>query len=388
VVATLPDYFDFQVRSRIIAGPGLASGFGNELGRLGGSRAFIITDKVVGRMGFLDKVRESVAAGGLEWAGVFDDVPPNSEFGVVRRGVEAFREAKGDLLIAVGGGSVIDTAKGINVVATLGGDYADYQGFGLINQQLGPLVAVPTTAGTGSEATAYAVIRDDATQTKQTMVSNYLASDLAVLDPELTLSLPPALTASTGMDALTHAVEAYLSTNWRPISDALALHACRTIVEWLPRAVDNGSDLQARYWMLVASCEAGMAFSSAMVGVVHAMAHTLGGLFDVPHGLGNAILLAHGMEYNLPTAEARLAELAPAFGLAPTGDKAADARAAIDFVRRLVPRLGLPTRLRDAGVPADGLERAAEMTVLDAAIYTNPREAVPEEILEVLKAAY
>ncbi len=384
----LPDYFDFQMRSRVIAGPGLASDFGNELPRLGGKRAFVVTDKIVGQMGFLDKVRASVAAGGLEWSGVFDDVPPNSEFGVIRRGAAACREAEGDLLIAVGGGSVIDTAKGMNVILTLGGDYADYQGFGLINRPLGPLVAIPTTAGTGSEATAYAVIREDATETKQTIVSNYLASDLAVLDPELTLSLPPSLTASTGMDALTHAVEAYLSNNWRPMSDALALHACRTIAEWLPAAVEKGDDLQARYNMLVASSEAGMAFSSAMVGVVHAMAHTLGGLFHVPHGLANAILLAPGMEYNLPVAEARLADLAPAFGLRPSGDKGTDARAAIDFVRRLLTRIKLPSRLREAKVPEDGLERAAEATVLDAAIYTNPREATAEEILEVLKKAY
>lgn len=384
----LPDYFDFQMRSRIVAGPGLASGFGNELPRLGAKRAFIVTDKVVGKIGFLDKVRESLAVGEVELAGVFDDVPPNSEFGVVMRGVKAFREAKGDLLVAIGGGSVIDTAKGINVVTTLGGDYMDYQGFGLINQPLGPLVAIPTTAGTGSEATAYAVIRDEATETKQTMVSNYIASDLAVLDPELTLTLPPALTASTGMDALTHAVEAYLSTNWRPMSDALALHACRKIVEWLPVAVEKGSDLQARYEMLTASCEAGMAFSSAMVGVVHAMAHTIGGLFHVPHGLGNAILLAPGMEYNLPAAEGRLAELAPALGAAPTGDQAKDARAAIAAVRKLGARVKLPSRLRDAGVPEDGLERAAETTLLDAAIYTNPREGAAEDILEVLKKAY
>lgn len=384
----LPDYFDFQMRSRVVAGPGLASGFGNELPRLGGKRAFIVTDKIVGQMGFLDKVRESVAAGGLEWAGVFDDVPPNSEFGVIKRGAAACRAAGGDLLIAIGGGSVIDTAKGMNVILTLGGEYSEYQGFGLIDQPLGPLVAIPTTAGTGSEATAYAVIRDDATESKQTIISIYLASDLAVLDPELTLSLPPALTASTGMDALTHAVEAHLSANWRPMSDALALHACRTIAEWLPVAVEKGDDLQARYNMLVASSEAGMAFSSAMVGVVHAMAHTLGGLFHVPHGLGNAILLAPGMEYNLPVAEARLADLAPAFGLTPSGNKGKDAREAIHFVRGLLARIKLPSRLRDAKVPEDGLERAAEAAVLDAAIYTNPREATAEEILEVLKKAY
>jgi len=385
----LPDYFDFQVRSRIVAGPGQAAAFGNELRRLGGSRAFVVTDKVVGGLGFLDKVRKSVQEGGLEWAGVFDDVPPNSEFGVVMRGVEACREAGGDVLIAVGGGSVLDTAKGMNVVLSLGGHVTDYQGFGLIDRPLDlRFVAVPTTAGTGSEVTAYAVIRDDATQSKQTLVSNFLASDLAVLDPELTLSMPKGLTASTGLDALTHAVEAYLSTNWRPVSDALALHACELIARWLPRAVEDGSDLEARYWMLVASCEAGMAFSSAMVGCVHAMAHALGGLYEVPHGVANAVLLAPGMEYNRPVAEERLAGLARAFGAARGSDQTSDARAAVAFVRELCTRVGVPARLREVGVPEDGLERVAEAACLDAAIYTNPREATPEELLEVLRGAY
>jgi len=384
----LPEYYDFQVRSRIVAGPGTASSFGNELERFKAERAFIVTDEVVRGLGFLDRIEESLTAAGLETAGVFDEVPPNSEFGVVMRGAEACREAGGDLLVAVGGGSVLDTAKGMNIVLSLGGEIADYQGFGLINEPLGPLVAVPTTAGTGSEVTGYSVIRDEATESKQTLVSPYLASDLAVLDPELTLSMPPGLTASTGLDALSHAVEAYLSTNWRPVSDALALHASRLIAEWLPRAVESGDDIEARYWMLTAACEAGMAFSSAMVGCVHAMAHAVGGLYEVPHGLANAILLAPGMEYNLPVAEGRLADLARAFGLEPTGDASRDARAAVDFVRGFVARVGLPTRLREAGVPEEGLERIAEAACVDAAVYTNPREATPEELLEVLKKAY
>ncbi len=384
----LPDFFDFWIRSRIIAGPGVAAQFGGELGRFGVSKALIVTDKVVGKLGLLDPVRRSLADGGLEVVGTFDDVPPNSEFGVVMKGVKVFRQTGAEMLVAVGGGSVIDTAKGINVVATLGGDYADYQGFGLINQPLGPLVAVPTTAGTGSEVTAYAVIRDDATRTKQTIVSNYLAADLAVLDPELILSMPPFLTASTGMDALTHAVEAYLSTNAKPISDALALHACGVIARWLPRAVEDGNDIQARFHTLIAACEAGMAFSSAMVGVVHALAHSAGGLYEVPHGLANAIFLAPGMEYNLPAARDRLAELAPAFGIKGTGEPERDARAAIEFVRGLLAQTKLPSRLREANVPEEGLPSIAETACLDAAIYTNPREATSEELLEVLKKAY
>lgn len=384
----LPDFFDFECRSRIIAGPGTVGQFGGELGRLGASRAFIITDEVVSRLGFLDRVRDSLTAGRVEVAGIFDEVPPDSEFGVIRRGAERYQDVGADLLVAIGGGSVLDTAKGVNMLVSLGGDIVDYQGFGLITRPLRPLVAIPTTAGTGSEVTAYAVIREDATTTKQSFVSNYLAADLAILDPELTRSLPPGLTASTGMDALTHAVEAYLSANWRPISDALALHACGMIARWLPEAVDHGDDLTARYQMLVAACEAGMAFSSAMVGCVHAMAHSVGGLYRAPHGVSNAVLLAPGMEYNLPVAEERIAQLGRAFGLASAGDTAADARAAIAFVRELLVRVGLPTRLRDIGVPEAGLEALAEMTCIDAAIYTNPREATPEDILEVLRQAF
>lgn len=387
-MTVLPEFLDFSMRTRVMGSAGLVRELGDQVSRIGGTKAFVVSDRTLEKLGLVGRAKDSLTAGGVAVAGEFLDVPPNSDVSVVERAAAAASGAGGNVLVAIGGGSVIDTAKGMNMVLSKGGALMDYQGLGLINEPLGKLVAVPTTAGTGSEVTNMAVIKDQAARVKYSFTSPYLGPDLAVLDPEMTLGLPPGLTASTGMDALTHAVEAYISLSANPVSDALALYAVKVINEWLPEATHEGFNVEARYWMLIGSNLAGAAFSNALVGCVHAMAHALGGLFDVPHGLANSILLAPGLEYNLDFAAARIADLAPSFGVRPAGPAEETARAVIEAVRSLAKECGLPARLRDAGVREDGLAEAAEAAAMDGAIFTNPRPATAEELLVMFRKTF
>ncbi|MGE5577723.1 MAG: iron-containing alcohol dehydrogenase [Syntrophothermus sp.] len=385
----LPEYFAFFSPTRIVVGPGVAGSLGQEMEKLGVKRAFVVTDKVLVQMGLVEQVLGGLTGSAIELAGIFDEVKPNSEVGLVEKGAELAKAAGADVLVAIGGGSNIDTAKGMNLILSEGGRLLDYEGFGVISRPLKPLVAIPTTAGTGSEVTQFAVIKNEAIHAKLSFSSPFLAPNLAILDPELTVNLPPKLTASTGMDALTHAVEAYVSTCWNPVADGLALEAIRMIGANLVEATTNGANLEARYQMLVASTMAGLAFSSGMVGCVHAMAHAAGGLYDVPHGIANSILLPYGMEYNLEARPEKFREIARALGKdVQRKDTVEGGRAAIQAVFELAERCGLPRTLREMGVPAEGLPQVAETAMVDGAIFTNPRPAEYDEILAVLKKAY
>jgi alcohol dehydrogenase class IV len=393
----LPDFFEFRMPTRVVYGPGLVSDLQAELAQVPALRYLAVSDTTVAGLGLLDRVVGGMAAAGCEVVGRFLDVPPNSEVGTVEACAALAAACGAEAFVAVGGGSVIDTAKMADVLLTLGGDLVDdYSGSGTIDGPLRPLVAVPTTAGTGSEVTSVAVIYDADSRTKLAFSAPALMPDLAVLDPELTLSLPPGLTASTAMDALTHAVEAWVSPQASPVTDALAAKAVDLILRSVERAVKGGDDLEARGGLLVASSLAGMAFSHAMVGCVHGMAHAAGGLYGVPHGVANAILLPYGLEYNLRETHEKLAALAP---LAPnvaadtTGPETLPAaEAVIEVIRALTGRLhdlgALPLRLRDVGVPADGLPDIAAATVMDGTSFYNPREVVAEDILAQLERAY
>lgn len=385
----LPQLFEFQVRPRILYGPRCVREVGFEANKLGASRAFIVTDKVLRQVGLAQRVADGLAGSGVALVGIFDDVPPNSEVRVVEQGAALAREAGCDLLIALGGGSVIDTAKGMNVLLTEGGRLLDYEGAGLLTRPLGPFIAIPTTAGTGSEVTIAAVIRDEAQGLKLEFNSPFMMPDVAILDPELTLSLPPGLTAATGMDALTHAIETYVSTGTQPLSDALAIGAIKLIAANLHQVVAHGDDLEARGAMLLASNMAGIAFSNALLGIVHAMAHPCGGRYGVPHGVANSILLPYGMEYNLPACAPRLAEVAAALGVDTRGlDDEAAALAGIAAVRQLARACGLPARLSEVGVPREGLAQMAADALGDAMMFTNPNPAGEEDVLALYQRAY
>jgi len=344
---------------------------------------------VLHEAGLALKVIDGLTGSGVTVGGIFDDVPPNSEVQVVERGAEIAAAAGCDMLIALGGGSVMDTAKGMNVLLSEGGSLLDYEGAGLITHPLRPFIAIPTTAGTGSEVTIAAVIRDEAQGLKLEFNSPFMMPDLAILDPELTVSLPPGLTAATGMDALTHAIESVISTGSQPLSDALAIGAIKLIAANLRQAVAHGDDLEARGNMLLAANMAGIAFSNALLGIVHAMAHPCGGRYGVPHGIANSILLPYGMEYNLPACADRLAEVAAALGVDTRGmDDEAAALAGIAAVRQLAADCGLPARLSEVGVPRDGLAQLAADSQGDAMMMTNPLYAGEEEVLALYEAAY
>jgi alcohol dehydrogenase class IV len=385
-------FYQFSVPTKIIHAEGMAKDFANEAQGIGVTRLFVITDAFLRRSGLCDPILKHLEESGIAVAGIHDDVPPDSSVKTVEACARLATESGADGFLAIGGGSVMDTAKGANILFTLGGNLKeDYSGAQTITQDLAPLIAIPTTAGTGSEVTEAIVIYDEESKSKLSFVDAHLLPRLAVLDPELTVGLPPLLTAATGMDAITHAMEAVMSVQNNPVSDALALQAVSYAREFLPRAVKNGSDIEARSKMLVASNLAGMAFNHAMVGVVHAVAHSVGALARVHHGTANGVFLPFGLEYNLETAADRIATMAGAFGCVLVGDDETRGRAVILAVRELIAELNalcaFPKTFTEAGVsPALAGEIAAH-AVDDGASFYNPRPVTAEELLPfVLKA--
>lgn len=385
----LPEYFQFQCRTKVIFGVGTINEVPDEIKALDSKRALIVTDKVVRNLDFFRNIENILKSSEVKLIGIFDEVPVNSEIEIVNKGYKLAKEKNIDILIAVGGGSVIDTAKGMNILLTEGGDLLeDHQGVYLLKRPLKNLIAIPTTAGTGSEVTFAAVIKDSNQKLKISFISPYLAPNTAILDPEVTISCPPKLTASTGMDALSHAIESIHSLQNEPISDALALNAIRLINENLREAINNGENIEVRGNMLIAANMAGLAFTNALVGVVHAMVHALGGYCDVPHGIANSIMLPYGMEYNLEYCK-RYALVAEAFGIdikSLSGKEAG--KKAIDAVWQLTKDCSMPQKLREVGVKIEDLSKVAENAMCDGSIYNNPREAKVEEIEELLGKAY
>lgn len=384
----MQEFFEFYLGARVLYKSGMASDLGSESERLRAQRAFIIADRGVIGAGLLDPVISGLRQS-VEIVGVFDEVPANSSVTVVMQAAQQARAAAADLVIAVGGGSPIDTAKCVRIILSHGGHLLDYQGYNVLEAPLVPMIAIPTTAGTGSEVTPFAVIRDESQDLKITFASPYMVPTLAVLDPLMTASLPARLTAATGADALTHAIECYVSTDRSLFTDSLALHAIELVATSLVTATQHGDDLEARSTMLVASCLAGVAFSNGFLGIVHAMAHATGGKYPVHHGTTNAILLPHGMEFNLNVALPRYARIARALGVDGAGNSVEElARAGIASVRQLLAACGLPSRLRDVEVPQEALDGIAEIALTDGAIFNNPRPAELEDIRAMLQAAW
>ncbi len=386
-------FFQFSCTTKIVFQAGLAKDFGVELGALGVRKILFLTDAVLKQQGIVDPILQGLKQNNIAVAVLFSEIPSNSELKVVRSVAELARRHEVDGLIAVGGGSVIYTAKAANILFTHGGDLVtDYSGAETLPGPLKPLVAIPTTAGTGSEVSHAAVILDEGHHAKLSFVDRHLAPHLAILDPQLTVKLPPRLTAATAMDALTHAIESMTSIQANPISNAFAAEAIPMIRRSLVKAVLHGEDLESRGDLLAAAAMAGIAFDHAMVGVVHGMAHATGGLKGVHHGTANAIFLPWGMEYNFETCVAHYAEVASLLGISRANlSEEAAARAGIEALRRLQKELyqacGLPYRLRDVGVTEADLESIAEGTVNDGTSFYNPREVVASEVLGVLKQA-
>jgi alcohol dehydrogenase class IV len=390
----VPEFFQFYFPTKVLFQAGLSKDFSNELSQLQIQRMLVITDSHLLNSGMIAPILEGLKNSGVEKIAVFSEVPPNSELGAVKKAHQKGMEIEAEAILAVGGGSVMDTAKAANILLTHGGNLVeDYSGAHTLPAPLKPLIVIPTTAGTGSEVTQVAVILDEQNGVKLSFLDRYLYPTMAILDPELTLSMPPKLTAMTGMDALTHAVEAYTSLEANPYSDAFSMKAIRMIKDWLIKAVSEGSDLTARSNMLVAANLAGVAFDHSMVGVVHSMSHSTGAVAHVPHGMANSILLPWGMEYNFEVSKERYAGIAKRLGV-DTREMSIEeeARAAIEKVRALRTELkklcGLPDRLRDAGVKEEHLPKIAALSVEDGSSFYNPREVVEGEVLEYLKKAF
>ncbi|MHB8894557.1 MAG: iron-containing alcohol dehydrogenase [Candidatus Geothermincolia bacterium] len=379
--------FVYRNPTKIVFGEKTANDVGIEIGELGCGRAFVITDPGVVAAGIAERIYKAL---GGRHVGTYDRCIQDSGIHVINEATEAARDAGADCLVSVGGGSTIDTAKGISILLKEGGKLEDYSGFQMLRRPQTPHVVVPTTAGTGSEATMTAVVKDWDKHQKLLFSDNHIIPNVGILDPTIVEGLPAGLTATTGMDAFTHAVEAIHTIQASPVSDAMALEAIRLITQYLPRCVADGSDLVARGQQQCAATMAGVAFDNAQVGLPHAMAHSIGGLFSVPHGMANSIVLPHAMRFNLEACPDRYKLVARAMGLdvARMSDMEA-AEAAIDAISSMTEKLGIARRLRDAGVPEDGLEQAAELCMSDGCIVYNPTPIFePEQVLKVFVQAW
>lgn len=360
---------------------------GDQVGELGFKKALIVTDKVLGQIGIVKKVTDVLDNKNIEYA-IYDETKPNPTVRNVNDGLALLKEKECDFVISLGGGSAHDCAKGIALLATNGGEIKDYEGVDKSKKPQLPMVGINTTAGTGSEMTLFAIITDEERHIKMALVDKHLTPIIAVNEPMLMLAMPKSLTAATGMDALTHAVEAYVSTAATPITDACAEKAIELISNYLVNAVENGEDVEARDMMAYAEYLAGMAFNNASLGYVHAMAHQLGGFYNLPHGVCNAILLPHVQEYNKATSASRLAKIAKIMGgniEGLTDEQGADL--CIDMIKSLSQTIGIPEGLGVLGVKESDFETLATNALNDACSLTNPRKGNLEEVIAIFKEA-
>ncbi|MEN6446875.1 MAG: iron-containing alcohol dehydrogenase [Syntrophaceae bacterium] len=390
----LPRYYQHYCPVKILSGNNAVSNIPYEMEVLGCRKAMVVTDKGVAGAGLITIVKEAFSDAHAQIGHIFDETPVDSSNRLVNKLAQIFVSEQCDCFIAVGGGSVLDTAKGANIVVSEGSDdILKFQGNEVLKKNLLPMIAVPTTSGTGSEVTKVAVIYNEEMNIKMSFVSDKLYPKVAVLDPKMTMTVPPKITAATGMDALTHAIEAYTCIQKNPIDDIFARAAIELVSTYLLRATENGKDEEARLGMANASLFAGIAFSNSMVGMVHALAHACGGVCHVPHGIANAILLPYVLEYNFEKVSPDIAEICPMLGGTPEpGEPKHQALQTISLIRQMQKALnamsGLPLRLRDAGVPEDRIPVIARAAINDGALIFNPVEAEYEDALGVLKRAF
>ena len=380
--------YQFQTPTKIISGIGSTAEIIKELNDLHAKKVLLITDPGLVQAGVAQQVVEMLKQAAVE-VEIFDAVEPDPSIQVATKAAEMAKNVKANVLIALGGGSAIDTAKSAALLVTNGGYLKDYAGVNKVVKPILPLIAVPTTAGTGSEVTIFAVMSDPEKQEKFTISGALIAPAVAVLDPLLTLKLPPSVTAFTGMDALTHAIEAFTSSIAQPATDALALSAIKLILKHLPVAVGRGDNIMARDGMLQASLLAGIAFNNAFLGLAHAIASPLGGHFHVPHGLANAVMLPYVMEYNLPTAVRRYAEIGRALGLQAVGDTPrAVAEKTVAAITQLARDINIPEKLSNIGAKEELLPLVARDALKSIQLKFNVRNASEKEILVLLQKAY
>ncbi|MFM1704296.1 iron-containing alcohol dehydrogenase [Aeromonas salmonicida] len=390
-------YYDFFCPVKLMAGEQALEQLAGELAGLGARRPLLLTDKGVSGTGLATLLANVLAEGELPVADIWDEIPADSSTAVVERIAARYRELECDSLVALGGGSVIDTAKAVNILASMGGDrLLDYAGAGCLTRPLQPLAVVPTTAGTGSEVTLVAVIKDEASGRKVPFTSPFLLPQLAVLDPRLTQGLPLNITAATAMDAMTHAIEAFIGNAKNPVSDALALMAIEKIANALPKVLQSPQDKQLRLQLAEGSTLAGMAFSNSMVGLVHALGHSLGARCHLPHGLCMNLFLPTVLDYNRPGIDPELARLllplvgAERFAATPATEQAQASIQALCALRdSLWQAVKLPRTLREAGVTDKGLlPEIRDLAINDGALLYNRKDADRAQLLDLLERAW
>lgn len=377
--------FNWSPAGSIIFGNGAVKKVGSEVKRLGGKKVVVCTDEGLVKFGVAQKVIDSLSDAGIEYS-IFDKCEANPSVETVEKVTALAKEA--DILIGLGGGSSIDPAKAAAVMVTNGGNIRDYEGCDLFPNAPLPVIAIPTAAGTGAEVTCFAVVTDVEKEWKMAIGGSYNIASLAICDPELTASLPPLFTAATGMDALTHAIEGFISRASDPISDAILAKAIKLIAGSLQRATFKGEfDKDARYDMMMGSTMAGMGFINTILGIAHSMAHPLGAMFGVPHGVGNAICLPVTMEFNLYSNPDKIAEIAGLFGKDTSGmDTIQAAKLAVDTVYELLDSLPIPP-LSDWNVTPDDIEKLSEEAMKGGDRSTNPRETTVEDFEKLYQKA-
>ena len=381
----------FMIPATVITGIGAAEQAGEQAKRLDARTALVVTDIGIVKLGYADELVSRLRGVGIA-ASLFSDVTPDPTLQNVNDGLEQYRDEGCDLIISIGGGSVIDCGKGIAIKLTNDSELVDFMGVDKIPNPGAPLIAIPTTAGTGSECTKATVITDTERNVKMMLSSPCLMAQVAIVDPLLSLTTPPHLTSAVGVDALTHAIEAYISKRAQPITDALALRAIRMISDSLSQAWADGENINARTEMMVAASIAGMAFSNSSVALVHGMARPIGAYFHVHHGLSNAVLLLDVMEYSVVGAPDRFADIARAMG-EPIGGLSLmrQADAAIAGVERLINDLQMP-RLGEIGIDRDEFGAVTDQMALDAIASgspaNNPRQPTKEEIVALYRKCF
>lgn len=380
--------FSFNLPTKIEFGNGKINQVGNYVRELKGKKALVVTDQGLRKAGVIDKVLHVLEEQGIKYV-VFDDTKPNPRDVDCMEAYKLAMQENVDVLIGVGGGSSMDTAKAVGTLLSHGGTISDWYGLNKLQKPITPLICIPTTAGTGSEITFFSVITDTTTKLKMNILDIHVAPSVALLDPELTVSLPASVTASTGMDALTHAIEAYTCNLAEPITDAMALYATELIVNNLGTAVFDGENIEARKNMLVGSLIAGIAFGNSDVGGVHCMAEALGGLYDTPHGVANSMLLPYVFEYNIPSnveKHAKIAELLGASSIGKTREEVA--YEGVSLLKAMAAKIGIP-KMRDLeNISPEDFDYLAEGATKNVSATSNPRAATKEDYLALFTRAY
>lgn len=379
--------FKFMV-PEIIFGKGTLGLIGESARRLGATKVFLVSDEGVSRAGWVEHAVKHLKQVGLDYQ-VWTEPTPNPKDYEVERGKEVYLDTGCDAVIGLGGGSAVDAAKAVALLATNGGKIIDYEGVDKIERPLPPLICVATTAGAGAEVTQFTIIVDSERKVKMTIGSKSLVPDIAIIDPMVLSTIDATLTANTGMDALTHAIEAYVSVAATPITDVLALKAIRLVSSSLRASVASRTNTDAKNAMAMASLLAGVAMSNAILGAVHAMAHPLGGLLNLPHGEANAILLPHVMRFNMIACMDRYADIAQTMGVRIEGLSTREAaEKAIEAVERLCTDIGAAQkRLADYGLEEQHILELSKAAAGDVTLITNPRDATVEQIADIYRAA-